>query len=279
MHCFSTLVDLTIEQAHDHVHQKLVPMMHKIWVSDVRDDDEPDDSPGLSKDVFFKNHRLKNLSITTIWRWMHYLEFKHLRRSKGYYVDGHERKDVVKYRRRFCKRYLTVYEPRCLRWIQLKRSEVLETESIDASWGYAYKHGQTGEEMLEYHIDDVHDVAELQERIATMSVRAPLNSSPIMLVGQDECVFTQYLLGSRMWTGPKGERPLFLKSEDYSIMLSAFQSRTFGFGCEITEEQMATINDKVCENKHTCEQRNKLTSVLFYSVPETTTKIPQPHWR
>ena len=59
MYCLSTLADLTIEKAHHHVHHKLVPIMYKIWVADVQDDDEPDDSPGLSKDVFFQEPSLE----------------------------------------------------------------------------------------------------------------------------------------------------------------------------------------------------------------------------
>jgi hypothetical protein len=32
-----------------------------------------------------------------------------------------------------------------------------------------------------------------------------------MIVGQDKSVFAQYLLGSKTWVGPKGQRPLLLK--------------------------------------------------------------------
>jgi hypothetical protein len=46
-----------------------------------------------------------------------------------------------------------------------------------------------------------------------------------MIVGQDESVFAQYLLGSKQWVDPKGQRPLLPKSEGDVYMLSACVSR------------------------------------------------------
>ena len=42
---------------------------------------------------------------------MRLIVFGHDRRKKSFYVDGHEREDVVTDRYGFCKRYLTEYEP------------------------------------------------------------------------------------------------------------------------------------------------------------------------
>jgi hypothetical protein len=35
----------------------------------------------------------------------------------------------------------------------------------------------------------------------------------MILVGQNESVFAQYLLEAKTWIGPKGQRPLLPKSE------------------------------------------------------------------
>ena len=63
-----------------------------------------------------------------------------------------------------------------------------------------------------------------------------------MIVGQDESVFAQYLLGSKTRIGPKGKHPLLPKSEGNGYMLSAFVSRELGFGRLSTEDELAKIN-------------------------------------
>jgi hypothetical protein len=65
-----------------------------------------------------------------------------------------------------------------------------------------------------------------------------------MIVGQDESVFAQYLLGAKTWIGPKGQRPLLPKSERDGYMLSAFVSREFGFGRLSTNDELAKINSE-----------------------------------
>ncbi|KAI2494022.1 hypothetical protein MHU86_20508 [Fragilaria crotonensis] len=68
---------------------------------------------------------------------------------------------------------------------------------------------------------------QIEEKKATTSIRVSSATRPIMIVGQDESVFAQYLLGSKTWVGPKGQRPLLPKSEGDGFMLSAFVSREF----------------------------------------------------
>ncbi|KAI2497747.1 hypothetical protein MHU86_16742 [Fragilaria crotonensis] len=65
-----------------------------------------------------------------------------------------------------------------------------------------------------------------------------------MIIGQDESVFAQYHLGSKTWVGPKGQRPLLPKSEGDGFMLSAFVSREFGFGRDLSEDELAKINEQ-----------------------------------
>jgi hypothetical protein len=53
------------------------------------------------------------------------------------------------------------------------------------------------------------DVIQNKGKTATTSIRVSTATRPIMIVGQDESVFAQYLLGSKTWVGPKqGQRPL-----------------------------------------------------------------------
>ena len=80
------------------------------------------------------------------------------------------------------------------------------------------------------------------------SVSAPVsmeNGRPKIIVGQDECVFAQWMLASKTcWIGPKGERPLLPKSEGDGYMLSAFVAREFGFGRQMTAEELAKVNEQ-----------------------------------
>jgi hypothetical protein len=64
-----------------------------------------------------------------------------------------------------------------------------------------------------------------------------------MIFGQDKSLFNQFLLKSRQWVGPQGQRPLLPKTDGLSLMLSAFQSRETGFGVHISRAQLDEIND------------------------------------
>jgi hypothetical protein len=65
-----------------------------------------------------------------------------------------------------------------------------------------------------------------------------------MILGQDESVFAQYLLGSKTWVGPKGQRPLLPKSEGDGYMLSAFVSRELGVGGVLTTDELTRENNE-----------------------------------
>jgi len=79
---------------------------------------------------------------------------------------------------------------------------------------YSYE-GMDHTEMCKFHIDDV------PEEVAAMfplkkSMRAWPNSLPVIIIGQDECVFLQFLLISKVWVGLHKESPLLPKSDGES---------------------------------------------------------------
>ena len=88
-----------------------------------------------------------------------------------------------------------------------------------------------------------------------------------MIIGQDECVFSQFLLSSKMWTGPNSEAPLLPKSEGESCMISAMQSCDFGFGLKVSDEQLSLIN----ANWH---QQNYIDTVAAIKVFGNIKKEP-----
>ena len=107
-----------------------------------------------------------------------------------------------------------------------------------------------GIEMVEFHVDDLeflHDVAKemgCSLMGGDLSVRKPESpSKPLMIFGQDESVFNQYLLGNRQWVGPEGQRALLPKTDGLGLMLSAFQSRETGFGLKLSSIQIGEINE------------------------------------
>ncbi|EIW77797.1 hypothetical protein CONPUDRAFT_62226 [Coniophora puteana RWD-64-598 SS2] len=54
----------------------------------------------------------RTISVRTACRWLKQLDWRFGRRKNGMYIDGHEREDVVEYRKAFVKRWMEEYEPR-----------------------------------------------------------------------------------------------------------------------------------------------------------------------
>ena len=63
-----------------------------------------------------------------------------------------------------------------------------------------------------------------------------------MLLGQDECIFKQYLFTNSTWVLPDGSRPLIPKEEGQGIMLSSFTCRELGYGYKIDEDKLKKVN-------------------------------------
>jgi hypothetical protein len=213
---------------------------------------EPVDVANTISSAFLNAHRLESMSLTTTWRWMRLLGFQYDSRKKSFYVDGHEREDVVGARSAFCKHYLTDYEPYCKRWVQISVGEAKTISDLNVDFGYSYFDIVGNQEKLEFHVDywnriiaaaDANQQSIQNEKKPTTSVRVSSQTRPLIIVGQDESVFAQYLLGSKTWVGPKGQRPLLPKTEGDGYMLSAFVSREFGFGKEMTDAELAMVND------------------------------------
>jgi hypothetical protein len=122
---------------------------------------------------------------------------------------------------------LTKYEPHCKHWVQLSVVKANNIKDLDLRFGYTYFDIIANKEMVEFDIDYWNGVAGIKvhssarseglqtdsqphgvhQKQAT-SASVSLKAKPIMIVGQDESIFAQYLLGSKSWVGPKGQRPL-----------------------------------------------------------------------
>jgi hypothetical protein len=133
-------------------------------------------------------------------------------------------------------------------WIQVTETEAHELEDkklIPRDSGYKYNHPESGERMWEYHVDTCNL---FQERMndetqfgGRRSVRYP-DSKMLVVWGHEECIVKQYTLSKKAWIGSNGETAIVPKDEGWGIMISAFQCREFGFGLELTAEELEHVN-------------------------------------
>ena len=135
------------------------------------------------------------------------------------------------------------------RWIQiaLEEAALLEEQGmIPRQSRFHYKDESTGIDMVKYHVDAckvfLEKMKQETEFGGNLSVRFPDNNKPLIVFGHDECIFKQYTLTKKSWVGPNGKSVLVPKDEGQGVMISAFQSREFGFGVDLMEEQVAVIN-------------------------------------
>ena len=90
------LTTLPVEVVHSFGHDQLIPKLLLQWQDDmIASKSLSSDRDLLTKEMFLREHGITTLSIPTCWRWLHQLGFTYDVQRKGYYVDGHERSDVV----------------------------------------------------------------------------------------------------------------------------------------------------------------------------------------
>ena len=244
------LSDLSSKLIMDYIHDTLIPkMMEKEKIT--------------SKAEYLKRYHLTKLCPRTVINWMHALGFRYEKQAKTYYTDGHEKVGTVRYRWKFIARYLLM-EKRMHRWIQITKSEAMELAKeypILTLVGYDYK-DNTGQEMVEYHVDTINL---FQERMkdnrfgGNLSVRKDANVRPLIAFGQDECIFKQYLFRAKAWklNGVSNPMP---KDEGYGLMISAFLSRVFGFGMEMTEDDLRRVNESREGKQYTDQDAAKVVN-------------------
>jgi hypothetical protein len=242
----SNLSSLTVESMQLYCIDELFPKLYKQWRAE-NDDAYGEENFTASVPTmanFLKGHGITTFGITTCLRWMKLIGFTYSHQRKSYYVDGHERDDVVASRALFCRKYLTEIEPRCLRWVQYGAEELLAA-NLDPDFGYNYT-DKDGNKFYEFHIDyccrRTSTADAMQGKIASMSVRAPPGSRPIECYGQDESLFSQFQFPSKGWVGPNLERALLPKSPGEGLMISAFLSRGSGFGMQLTAQELERVN-------------------------------------
>ena len=187
--------------------------------------------------------------------------FKYDYEKKCYYVDGHDKPEQKFHRFEFTKEYLTKIELQSHRWVQFTLEEAIDlkkdkkiAEKLNDK--YYYTCNKIGKHMVEYHVDD-HVLFEKKcsslKYGGLLSVRKPPNKKPIMILGQDECIFKQYIFTSKFWVLPDGTKQLIPKDEGQGIMLSSFTCRELGYGYTPSSTVMDAVNQRRNNKKYSDE--------------------------
>ena len=165
---------------------------------------------------------------------MQFLGYVYSETKKTYYTDGHEREDVIKNRDyRFLEAYFE-YEQRCHRLIHIKKQDTIllgkkhPTFQVDEC--YTFKKDDI--EYNEYHMDtylclQYEDHRPFEYKI---SVRKPDNVKPLIIFGQDESTYHQFIFSKKIWKSNTGASYIQPKGMGEILMISAFQSRKTGLG-------------------------------------------------
>lgn len=250
------LNNLTMERMHDYIHTTLLPEIVSKVQSELRDEMEKDGQDEstikakvdlVTKDTILKESHLKVLNEETIRGWMHKLGFQYTERKKCFFVDVHEREDVVKDRHEYVQHCLKQdFRRHC--WIQKcveDLEELYDKGELQREQGFRFE--RDGKQMIEFHVDDHHSFSEYCNENCDfggeLSVRFPVGEKVLIRLGQDEAIFKQYHVSRKAWTGPKGEVGLSPKDDGAGVMISGITSRELGFGCNWTNQLMNDVNE------------------------------------
>jgi hypothetical protein len=246
----SKLEVLSVFAFRDYILDELIPSIVEEENDNLENEGE---EHRTTKEIVLQSFGLKTLCLSTTHRYLTYLGYKWSDQKKCYYNDGHERKENVLYRKDFIKKYFSKEIDQYL-WISLMESEAIQLEDTSSSddnvrllKSIYYSFEEHGIPMREYHVDS-HPTfaAKIADEYNTfggnLSRRKCIDKRPLIVVGQDESAFSQFSFSSKSWQGPDGQSQLLPKSAGDTIMVSAFQSRVFGLGRLLTEEEILKIN-------------------------------------
>ena len=107
------------------------------------------------------------------------------------------------------------------------------------------------EQYREYHID-THPVllnyVDIGNRKygGNLSVRRDKARLPLMIIGQDESTFHQYIFANKSWKSSSGTNQIMPKSIGDILMVSGYQAREFGlgFGDLLSPDMVSEINKR-----------------------------------
>jgi hypothetical protein len=267
----SNLSSLSGEMLHDYLFTTALPAIAK-KIQTKRG------TPYTVKELLLDNN-LKSLTHRTVYNWLQLLGYTYSPSKKSYYVDAHEKPDNIKYRKAFISRYES-YELKAHRWIQISatRFDTMVTKGeLEKNSGYKYNEND-GSKWVELHVDmhpSFQDECNHLPYGGQLSKRKPANEKPLMIIGQDECIFKQYTLTKKSWVSPSGTRALLPKDDGQGIMVSAFVARELGYGINLTPSQLHLVNEERAKpSKRHYEDKEAATKMNGTTTKPKLTSTP-----
>jgi hypothetical protein len=156
------------------------------------------------------------------------------------------------------------YEKLMHRWIQIELTEkqkLEEQEGINMPHGHHYIDSRTKLKMVELHVNDHHSFQGKMNTTTTyggnLIIHLPEGRKPLVYFGQDEAIMKQYCFTSKSWTAPTGQKAIIPKDDGMGVMISAFVSREFGFGLQLSQQQLQKVNEVRHATKYSNEEAAK----------------------
>ena len=247
-YCKQNIENLTTETLYCWFHDIALPNLiadRKKEMMDIGGNNEE-----VDMGTILKEHGMTTLCQKTVLNWMTSMGFKYSPLKKSYYVDGHERPEVVCHRNRYIAEYIH-NELRTFRWIQLPEYKVRKLDEENSGFsmndGYKYNCIEKDVTMYEYHVDTHECLDEFVNDAphgGYLSVRRDKTQKPLVMIGQDECIYKQYQMNNKRWILPDGTAALLPKDAGQGVMYSSFVSRDFGYGLDVNEKELCDINKK-----------------------------------
>jgi hypothetical protein len=196
----------------EYVNSTLIPILLKEQNQTLAEEDKFNRSDFRLFNGFLKNSKTPRLEVPqrTVLNWMNELGYKYCKVTKHYFNDKHEEKTNVLYLNDIIIHYFT-YKRWSYRWIHMSEDEagrLVAEKKVHAGFGYQYSDHVTGERMVKYHVDDSEHMFKLAGGLypgfgGLLSFRMSMKpcEKPHILFGQDEAIFKQYLLTSKVWVG------------------------------------------------------------------------------
>jgi len=90
-----------------------------------------------------------------------------------------------------------------------------------------------------------------------------VNDRPLLLIGQDDSSYHQFVFSKKQWKGPGGHNFILPKGLVETLMISGFQSRTFGLG--LGDLLNAEMQDRINVSRRGKKYKSELDAEIVNS--------------
>jgi hypothetical protein len=202
----------------------------RVLAKEYKDDwlEIPEDTKEIARqDLLLECHLKSKRCTSTASNWLAYLGLKYGPFFWSYYTDGHERRPEQKKHRVQYAKYLCDKEIRKYKWVRLTQSQKEELDGlvddplerdpvrtfIDDHDTYIYEYHVTNHPRLIEFVNP--DYREMHGGSLSLAIG---DERPIIEIGQDEAVFSQYIYSALTWM-EQGKSQVRPNSEGDAVMV------------------------------------------------------------